>query len=183
MIAYLELAMKILWNLLPTVVLLAAVGFLTYMNMSTMDLVYMQKAQLVKENAPASNWLTVENVTIPSFHMGEDPTILVERTIHQGFYGVWAVDFEQVTDSGVIYTCGFQGRADYSTNALLPNPLHLSWWVYEKNNPLSNCMEKAKTGNYRLCTTWRIYPEGYPEKRVKTCSNIFEVLPARSARG
>lgn len=174
--------MKIFWNLLPTTVLIILVSSLTYMNMAQMELVVAQKAQLDKENAPASNWLTVENITIPAFHEDEDPVIIVDRTIHKGFYGVWAVDFEEVTNAGVIYTCGFQGRADYSTNAVLPNPLHLSWWVYEKNNSLSTCMEKAPAGTYRLCTTWRIYPEGYPEKRVKACSNIFEVLPPRQPR-
>lgn len=128
--------------------------------------------------ANASDLFEVNNIWVNDYKIGETPNMVVDREIKQDFFGIWTTDFERIEDSNAVFICGFSGRADYTTDAIYPDPLTLDWWIYEKNNSMAECVEQRHVvaGKYRICTTWRIFSHDIPEQLVRKCSNTFNVF-------
>lgn len=117
--------------------------------------------------AHSDKWLVVRSVNVPDVVAGIEPTLLVERTIVAPFWGDWVATIRRFDDRGPVIVCSGSGRSNYAVDAQLPSPLPLGWWM-GRECPLA-------PGVYRLDTTWKISPPGYPAKIVHRSSNIFQV--------
>lgn len=120
---------------------------------------------------PASRWLHVQSIHVYDAWQGETPYMHVVRDIRRPFAGEWTASVIEVQSLAGLESCpAASGRTAYRTDARLPPELTLSWWRDGKPCDLP-------PGRYRLVTEWRIITQGWPEKVLRTESNIFEVHP------
>jgi hypothetical protein len=121
----------------------------------------------VLDLVPASYWLTVDEITV---HDGpRDPDLIflhVDRTIHRHFAADWLVEIEAKRGDRYTPICTRRGSNDYSTDATLPVPLNLSWWMNS-----DNCV--IPQGRYRLVTRWDL--DIGSGKTVRKKSNDFSI--------
>lgn len=119
---------------------------------------------------PASDWLTVNNISVPDFVQGEDPAVIYDREIKKVFSGTWNVEVHGSTASNNYAVCSGSGTNLYKPEEALPESgVTLSWLI----GRICDLPE----GQYNLEANWEIRPEGYPPKQYAATSNIFRVLP------
>jgi hypothetical protein len=127
-----------------------------------------------RANAPATDWLEVDSVTVHDAVEGQAPTMAVQRTIRQPFFAEWTVTVRNISDGSISFACIAEGRADYAVDAKLPSPFTADWWTFP-----TKC--RPPPGRYRLDTHWRIHPDRYPEKQIRVQSNEFHISPKSGA--
>ena len=120
-----------------------------------------------RHRTPASAWLEITSVHVTDTKSGVDPLLLIERTIHSAFVGEWVVTVRRIEAGGLTVACEGSGQTNYSPDSRLPRPTPLRWWAGVE------C--KLEPGSYRVDTSWRMYPPGYPMKTQHRSSNIFRV--------
>jgi len=118
--------------------------------------------------APASWWLEVQRIHIPTAQAGEPVEMQVSRTIKRDFVATWTVSIRTADlDSELI--CVGSGKSNYREGANLPKSLTLAWWT-------GGACHTLPAGQYWLATDWDIQPNGiWPGKRVSMDSNRFTV--------
>lgn len=117
---------------------------------------------------PASWWLEVASVHVPTQQAGQPVRLHVDRTIRSDFVATWAASVRSMSGQVV---CSGSGTSNYRSGANLPPVLTLDWWT-------SGACKTLPPGRYYLATDWRIHPSGiWPEKAVRADSAPFEVLP------
>lgn len=121
-----------------------------------------------RHRTPASAWLEVVAIHATDTRVGADPLLLIERTIHAPFAGEWTTTVRKIEQDGLVVACEGSGRTNYSPDSRLPRPTPLRWWAGVE------C--KLEPGSYRVDTSWRMYPPGYPMKTQHRSSNIFRVV-------
>lgn len=123
---------------------------------------------LYKVKSPASWWLDVRDVHVPDFVSGADPTIEVDRVIYGAFFADWKVEI-YTTDGALVEWCQGDGSNDYQVSDRLHKVTMFSWWM--DREPCS-----LPAGEYVLKTSWKLHPPDFPEKQVRSTSNVFTVL-------
>lgn len=117
---------------------------------------------------PTWFWLDVRSVHVADTVAGEDPIMTVDRTIRRDFRGDYTVIIKRKRPHGFVFYCAGSGSSDYNTDAALPDPLKLSWWLYPARCDLT-------AGSYRVDTLWRIDTKSGNVREVRKRSNVFEV--------
>lgn len=122
-----------------------------------------------REAVPASAWMRVNEVYVPDFQTGGDPTLIYDRTVLEEFDGFWIVEVQRQTASGLWTTvCSGSGVNSYSPSEIIENnTVTWSWYVGTR------CV--VPEGSYRLRTTYTLARSGWPPKRVFNLSNEFNV--------
>jgi hypothetical protein len=120
----------------------------------------------VEDLLPGSWWFQVWSVHVEDTVEGADPEMVVVRTIHRPFRAEWVAEVERWHRGGftAIPSCSSKGSSSYSPDNDLPEPLHLSWWIYPADCSLL-------PGRYRVETVWTL-PH---EQEVRAFSNVFKV--------
>lgn len=122
----------------------------------------------VDEWMPASPWMTVDHVSVRDGFVGEDLTMIVNRTIHRDFAGQWIVQMRRQGTMGWHLECSATGPSIYKKGSELPYVLTMKWWV-------SNQCVTQQPGIYKLETTWMI-DVPFVDNRVLTVeSNPFMI--------
>jgi hypothetical protein len=120
--------------------------------------------------APASWWLDVDRVHVPTAKAGEQISMEVSRTINRDFVATWAVSV-RTDDAEAQVVCSASAKSNYRGGANLPRGLTLDWWT-------NGACKTLPAGRYWIATDWDIQPAGiWPGKRVSADSNKFWVLP------
>ena len=103
-----------------------------------------------RNRAPVEDYFEIRQLAVPDFHIGEDPKIVYDRSIHKPFRGEWAASLEVV---GTLYqSCANSATVDYSPDRKLPDGgPSLSWFMGKP------CFLTA--GDYRLSVCWVIERE------------------------
>lgn len=122
-----------------------------------------------RQAMPATHWFDPSRVTVADAAEGEDPTLVVDRTIRLPFHGEWIVTVRRLEPGGFSTYCVGTGENDYTPGAVMTRPVFLSHWM-GKACPL-------EPGQYRVDTRWLIKPTGYPPKERVVMSNLFRVTP------
>lgn len=121
---------------------------------------------------PASYWLEVRSVRAGPAKEGEAVPMLVARTIHRPFLGIWTATVRKWEGDGWVTYCTSSGSSQYKSGSELPAKLTLDWWTDGRCPSLT-------AGRYVLGTVWQINPLApfLPAKSVQSESDIFEVTP------
>lgn len=122
--------------------------------------------------ASPDEWMTVAGITVDSAVTGIDPTIHVDRAIHQPFVADWVASVREPEATGNVVVCTGRGRSDYLVESRLPRPTRLSWWI---GAPCD-----LTPGRYFLTTVWTIDLPGEIQKIIRRNSNVFTILPPPS---
>lgn len=117
---------------------------------------------------PPDYWLTVSDVRVDDAAVGTAPKMIVDRVIHRRFVGEWVADIERKIGSSFFVVCSGSGKNTYSPDNVLPETLDLDWWTYP-----TKC--NLPPGEYRVDTTWKIYPERISPRVQRKISNTFKV--------
>jgi hypothetical protein len=117
-------------------------------------------------DARATDWFVVRKVDVADSPEGTDPALIYDREIRKPFEGKWIVEIIRISDKFKI--CSNDGSNMYEPKYNLPDAgVTLSWFIRK------DC--KLPKGQYVAQTYWTIKPEGFPEKKMRVVSNIFEV--------
>lgn len=128
-----------------------------------------------KRDAPATDWFSVRNISVPDFVEGEDPIIIYDRDIKKSFNATWSVEVHGATASTNYPICTGSGNNKYQPGETLPEQgVRLSWFVGR-----IECVH-VPPGKYNLEINYEIRPPGYPTKIYTATSNIFTVAPKGS---
>lgn len=130
---------------------------------------------LIDRYVPTARWLEVRSVKVEDAMAGDDPIMHVDRAINTTFHGEYVAIIKRKGIAGFSYFCSGIGGSDYRPDAVLPDPLHLSWWVYP-----SRC--DLPPGRYLVDTLWRIDTPSGVTREVRNRSNIFTIHPAASGK-
>jgi hypothetical protein len=126
--------------------------------------------QRSRADVPAANWFTVNDIYIPDFHAGENPTVVYDRTIKEPFRGFWVMEVERFDGEGkTILECTGAGVNDYEVTDYIPNNEVTFEWFLGKKCP------DLEPGSYRIRGTWKMKRDGWPEKQIIKYSNEFKV--------
>ena len=125
-----------------------------------------------RADVPAANWFTVNDIYVPDFAVGENPTITYDRTIKEPFRGFWVIEVERFLDDGKsVLECTGSGVNDYEVTDYLPkNSVSFEWFIGRRCDALP-------PGNYRLRGSWKMKRPDWPDKQVVRYSNVFQITP------
>lgn len=130
----------------------------------------------------SSNWMTVESVRVSSVFQGQDPIMIVDRSMNLDVptRGIWIGKIVNSDDEAV---CTNDGTALYTPTAKLPKPETLrlfDWWLDAGRigGPDRICFKwPLPPGKYCLKTQWEFFPKNYPvSKLVNAPLGCFLVL-------
>lgn len=132
-------------------------------------IIYFVLIPTVQTMLPASLWFEVHRVDIEDTAFGEDPVMVVDRTINaeRPVQGSWTVKVYNATDEDSV--CANSGATLYRPEARIKNPIRLfSWWMAAPGQKPENvCLVwPLPPGKYCVLTAWSFYPEGYPRPKV-----------------
>lgn len=129
--------------------------------------------QRARNAVPAENWFRVNNIFVPDFAQGDDPTMTYDRTILSEFQGFWVIEIQRLDPETGAFSpeCSGSGISDYEPADYIPAGLVKLQWFMGK--PCPNLF----VGKYRLRGSWSLRKPGWPEKTTVAYSNVFEVLP------
>lgn len=121
-------------------------------------------------NVPAANWFTVNDIYVPDFKLGEDPTMVYDRTIKEPFRGFWVLEVERyLPDGKSVLECTGSGVNDYEVADFIPkNEVRFNWFIGKRCEGLS-------PGKYRIRGSWKMRRDGWPEKQIIRYSNDFTI--------
>lgn len=132
-------------------------------------IVAMLAVYLIYAGLPVSLWLDVRSVHVSDTVSGQQPVMVVDRTIKRNFDAVWRVELEREFSEGRFGIVEIaRGDSSYNPDAQLPEPLTMDWWTYPKEFRLL-------PGRYRIETCWRIAMDIIADRRKCIMSNVFEV--------
>lgn len=122
-----------------------------------------------KELMPASAWFVINEVYVPDHPAGSDPNVIYDREIHENFDAFWIVESQRQTPNGLWTTvCTGDGVNEYDPSEVIPdNTVSWAWYTNTK------CI--SPPGTYRLRTTYTMTRPGWPQKRVFSLSNEFQI--------
>ncbi len=140
-------------------VFLATVSFSSYRNIS--DWFYLQ--------TDISN-IFEASVNVPDFSAGQNPLVLYDRKIHQGFNGDWTVEVKILDGKNTVCRGGATNVTYDIDEKLDPSKITFDWFVG------SDCSKTLKSGMYYLEVNYRLRIEGRPVRYMTIQSNIFRVL-------
>lgn len=131
---------------------------------------YVQMRQ--RADVPAANWFTVNDIYIPDFQIGDNPTITYDRTIKEPFRGFWVIEVERFLEDGkTILECTGSGVNDYEVTDYIPrNSVSFEWFIGRR-------CEALPPGSYRLRGSWKMKRYGWPDKQIIKYSNVFKIGP------
>jgi hypothetical protein len=123
-----------------------------------------------RADVPAANWFTVNDIYVPDFKLGENPTMTYDRSIKEPFRGFWVIELERFQDDGkTVLECTGSGVNDYEVADFLPrNSVTFEWFIGRKCPSLS-------PGNYRMRGSWKMKRDGWPDKQIIRYSNVFKI--------
>ena len=129
---------------------------------------YLQQRQ--RADVPAANWFTVNDIYIPDFKLGENPTITYDRTIKEPFEGFWVIEVERfLPDGRTVLECSGSGTNDYEVADYIPeNAVSFEWFIGKR-------CENFQRGKYRLRASWKMRRDGWPDKQIIRYSNVFNI--------
>lgn len=130
-------------------------------------------ASSMRSVLPASYWYDAGDVFVFDTIEGVDATIAFDREIRRAFKGEYIVTIRRITERGPVQHCTIKGESVYSTDAVMPDPITMSWWLFPERERCD-----FPPGRYRMTTLWRIFV-GDDVKQVKRASNIFTVAEKR----
>lgn len=138
-------------------------------------------SQRERDILPPSAWFTVNEVYVPDFTEGENPTLLYDRIIREEFRGFYVVEVQRQLEDGLWFApCSGSGVRDYSPDDALPqsadapgNYVTWDWFINRAGEP---CRPEA--GVYRLRTSYELSRPNWPIKTTLNISNTFMVSPA-----
>ena len=118
----------------------------------------------VKDNAPATDWFVVRNVSVPDFIAGSDPPVNYDRVIKKEFFGRWSVEVHGTTQSTNYAICTGSGQNHYEPTETLPDTgVSMSWFMgvdgdvrnsaLSANSPRGNAFHPFSTSNQLLSRT------------------------------
>lgn len=117
---------------------------------------------------PASFWFDVRYVRVNDSVAGIPPVMEVDRAIHRDFRADWTATVMRKGAGGFSTFCVARGGSDYRPDASLPDDLDLDWWTWP-----TKCV--LPPGTYRVKTLWVLHLPIFPDKEVRSTSNVFEV--------
>lgn len=122
-----------------------------------------------REAVLPEEWMEVHEVFVPDHTVGSDPPLHFSRTIRENFTGLWIAEVQTRSAEGFFANvCSGSGIDDYDTTDRLPEE-GVSWsWYFGRP-----CV--VPPGEYRVLTVWEMRRPGYPMKRLRHVSNVFEV--------
>lgn len=128
--------------------------------------------QTVRDSAPASEYLEVNQISIPNFVEGDNPIFSYDRIIKKTFSATWTAEIQLAGTNTAV--CPSTHTANYSPDKKLPagGPT-LNWFM--QREPLPDCI--IGPGNYRLYVCWTIDRLDAVDARMCKASNVFTVYP------
>jgi len=128
--------------------------------------------QRYRADVPAANWFTVNDIYVPDFRVGENPTLVYDRTIKEPFRGFWVIEIERFLQDGkTVLACTGSGVNDYEVTDYIPkNEVAFEWLIGRECDDL-------EPGSYRMRGSWLMKRYGWPDKQVVKYSNVFQIKP------
>lgn len=117
---------------------------------------------------PATYYFEPRKLVVPDTKPYTPVIMSFEREIHKNFLGKWSVTVRKFSAGGPVVVCAADGKANYRTDSVLPNPLTLDWWT-------GGVCQTLPEGDYMISTSWEIHPILWPEKQIGIDSNVFHV--------
>jgi hypothetical protein len=146
---HITLSVKAWW------IIILCAGYLVVNPMKVVDLI------------PASEWLEVDSIFVYNGPPDTDYVLMdVDRDIKRPFAADWIVELEAKRGNRYALVCARRGSNDYSTDAVLPAHLSLSWWMNS-----DTCI--IPSGTYRIVTRWDLNIGS--GKVVRKKSNDFNI--------
>ncbi len=129
-----------------------------------------QIKQYMRNNAPASDYLVVNQIGIPNFTVGDNPKVLYDREVKQPFHATFTAEIQDAATLQSV--CASTKSVNYSPEKKLPEggPT-LSWLMYRE--PLPDC--QPPVGTYRVQICWTIERLDAVPARMCANSNTFSV--------
>lgn len=129
---------------------------------------------LYRSNLPVSNIFTA-SVAVPDFYSGDNPLVTYDREIKESFLGDFTVEVKGITTNTSECTGGLPGVAYDKGELTDPKITTLRWYVVPHTGK-GPCLENLKPGQYYLETNYTIRVRDWPERYLRTTSNVFNVL-------
>lgn len=123
---------------------------------------------LIINTLPSSIWLEVHRVQVDDTTHLESPRMEVVRRIKTPFKARWTVTVMREGARGYYTFCTAHGFNDYRPENELPDDMRLDWWTWP-----TQC--RLPEGRYYVNTLWVLEIPGFPEKEVRSRSNVFQV--------
>lgn len=129
-------------------------------------------AERQKELLPAESWFVLNEVYIPDFEQGTNPSMIYDRVILENHDAFWIAEVQRPNASGLWSTvCTGDGVNEYDPSEIIPN--NVTDFLWYMNGSCGN----LPPGSYRVKTTRTMSRPGWPQKRLFDLSNTFRVLP------
>lgn len=160
--------MKLSWTSVRARMIELAIGvLLLHMIVSGLEL----RKEHQRDLLPPQAWFEVFSLYVPDHPQGANPVLLYDRTIRESFTGLWVVEVQRREPNGSFSNeCSGSGVSEYEPRDVLPdNGVTWEWFLGRK------CA--VEPGTYRLMAVYDMRKDGYPMKRYKATSNVFEVIP------
>ena len=134
--------------------------------------VYPLHRQEYRNLQPVTNWFGVDSFIIPDHEVNSNPEIKYSRTVKTVVIGEWTASIFNIDNGAFEYTCGGNGKSNYSPDTILPEPVTWNWLIWDKGT-----CQNIKPGRYIAQIDWIFAKENWPDKSYSANSNVFLVLP------
>ena len=120
---------------------------------------------------PATWWYEPGQIVIADAHVGEDPVVSINRTIHRSFDGRYTVSIWKDPPDGHM-TCGGSDYLRYRGGLFEPHESPLTKWADDE------WCGRLPAGKYYAEVCWTVLRPFFgiiPDKTVCTTSNMFSI--------
>jgi len=134
-----------------------------------------QYSAYLEKLRPASDWFTINKITIPNFEEGQDPAVLYDRTIRLPFYGDGRSEVRDIGGKIVNVVCSGTWERAYEPNDILdPAKTTFSWMLGKSVTP-DPC--QPPPGQYVAWFSVRVKPLNGEAREVTYTTDPFIVYP------
>lgn len=116
------------------------------------------------------------SVAVPDFIRGDDPLTVYDRDIKTDFLGNFTVEVKGVTEGASYCVGGLEGVTYGAGEVSDPKITTLSWYVGPIRTGGAACLTNLAPGQYYLETNYTIHVDNWPQRTLRTESNVFSVL-------
>lgn len=134
------------------------------------------KYDTYKDNLrPASDWFTINKISIPDFEEGTDPLVLYDRSIKLPFYGEGKSEVRDISGAIPNVVCTGSWDMAYEPGDVLDTTKITFNWILGARVIPSPCEPKA--GQYVTWISVRVKPLNGVEREVTYLTDTFIIYP------
>jgi hypothetical protein len=122
-----------------------------------------------RDSVPATKWFKVNEVFVPDHTVGQNPPVIYDRMVFEGFRGFKLAEVQRRDIDGLMFTeCSGAEINEYAVEDVIPEKtVSFDWLV---GRPCA-----VGPGTYRLRISYDLRRDGWPPKQLSVLSNVFTV--------